>query len=380
MNTWMRKLATALLVMVLTGHTAAQDAPKPCATCKTTGRIACSKHPAAECALEDAVLYCSVIADCAVCGGVGFVLCDRCEVASVRETIEKRRKWIKARGPLLKPIDDKMGRPLRKAESAHFVFTWEMDKFKIDGELANPHEGLHAYIARMESTFAEYCKALAIDGWKLEEKCWVFVWYLPKDQEDASAKFCDGISPRGITFLGLHPRYSVCGNKKFFRDDDALHRNVVHQVSHLLLSHQEPMAWLGERKSGWADEGLAHWFEEKVSGICDTYCHHESPETLDFEGGKYRLGVRKVVAKDAAPSMVDVTQRNADGLDAEMNAMSFSYVDYLLSLGGEKFNALLRKLKERVPVRDVVQEIYGVNLIELETRWKAWVLETYPAR
>lgn len=373
-------LAAVVLAIAFSARAAAQDAAKPCVPCKSTGRIACSKHPAAQCALEDEVLYCSVVADCPVCGGVGFVACDRCNVAAVREKIENRRKWIHARGPVLKPIDDKMGRPLRKAETAHFVFTWEMDKLKIDGQLADPHEGLHAYAARMEKTFGDYCSALAIEGWKLEEKCWVFVWYLPKDQEEASAKFCDGTSPRGITFLGLTPRYSVCGNKKYFRGDDELHRNVVHQVSHLLLSHQEPMAWLGERKSGWADEGLAHWFEEKVSGLCDTYCHHESPEKLDFEGGKYRLGVRKVVAKDTAPSMVDVTQRNADGLDAEMNALSFSYVDYLLSLGGEKFNVLLKKLKDRVPVRDAVQEIYGVNLMELEARWKAWVLETYPTR
>jgi len=368
------------LVIVFSWAFLAQEPAKICTACKTTGRIACSKHPADECALEDEVEYCSELAGCAVCGGAGFVLCDRCEPPAMREKLEKRRKWIQGRVPVLKPIDDKMGRPLRKVETDHFVFVWEMDKYKIGKQLVSAHEAMHVYAARLEALFADYCSTLAIEPSALEEKSWVFVWYLPKDQEEASAKFCDSSSPRGMTYLGMHPRYSVCGNKQYFKNDVELHRNVVHQVTHILLSHQQPQAWLGERKSGWADEGLGHWFAEKVSGICDTYCHHESKEKLDFEGGKYRIGVRKLVAKDEAPTMVDVTQRNADGLDAAMNALSFSYVDYLVTLGGDKLNVVLMKLKNRVPVRDVVQEVYGMNLMELETKWKAWVLETYPVK
>jgi hypothetical protein len=63
-----------------------------------------------------------------------------------------------------------------------------------------------------------------------------------------------------------------------------------------------------------------------------------------------------------------------------MNAVSYSYVDYLSTLGGKKLDALMQKLKNRVPVRDVVQELYGTSLLELETKWKAWVLETYPVK
>jgi hypothetical protein len=375
-----RRFVALFLAFALMAFAAAQDSPKPCSECKDTGRLACPKHPAAECELEDHVLYCSVLADCPVCGGAGFVPCERCRNSAAREELEKRRNRIKVRRAALQAIDDKAGRPLRKAESAHFVFTWEMDKFKIGKRVVSAHEGLHVYTARMEAAFADYVAALGIDAKEFEEKCWIFVWYLPHDQEEGAAKFCDSASQRGVTFLGLKPRYSVCGSKPSFRGDEELHRNIVHQLSHLLLSHQEPMGWLGERKSGWADEGLAHWFEEKVSGLCDTYCHHESDGQLDFEGGRYRLGVRRLVSKDAAPSMLDVMQRNADGLSAEMNALSYSYVDYLLTLDGKKFDTLLRKLKARVPVRDVVQEIYGVNLIDLEAKWKAWVLETYPVK
>ena len=63
-----------------------------------------------------------------------------------------------------------------------------------------------------------------------------------------------------------------------------------------------------------------------------------------------------------------------------MNAVAFSYVDYLIPQGGEKLDALVKKLKNKVLAGEAVREVYGMNLIELEEKWKAWVLETYPTR
>jgi hypothetical protein len=58
----------------------------------------------------------------------------------------------------------------------------------------------------------------------------------------------------------------------------------------------------------------------------------------------------------------------------------FSYVDYLLTLGGEKFNKLVKELKAKVPAGEAIRKIYGFGLLEMETQWKAWVLQTYPTR
>jgi hypothetical protein len=69
-----------------------------------------------------------------------------------------------------------------------------------------------------------------------------------------------------------------------------------------------------------------------------------------------------------------------DTLTVPMNAVVFSYVDYLLSLGGEKFNKLVKELKAKVSAGEAMKKIYGIGLMEMETRWKAWVLATYPTR
>lgn len=377
----MGRLFLLLLLLAWCAPAAAQVPWQTCKRCEATGKLCCQKHEDPQCAAEDDVLYCSVIAGCEVCGGTGYVPCGACVNPEARKKLEERRASISGRAAALKSIDDTMGRPLRKAETAHFVFVWEMDGIKVDKRMVEAHEALHLYCARMESLFADYCNTLAIADTEFREKTWVFVWFLPKDHTEGSQKFCE-MSPTkgGVKLMGLHSRYSILGNRKEFRTDAQLHRNIVHSVSHLLLSAQRPTAWIGNMKGGWLDEGLAHWFEDRVSGICDNYCMQEDNPNVDWEKGRYRFGIRKLVAKGDLPAIADITQRNVDTLTVEMNAIVFSYVDYLIPLGPEKLDALVKKLKNRILAGEAVRDVYGMNLMELEERWKAWVLDTYPTR
>lgn len=354
---------------------------KTCTRCDATGILPCAKHKAAECAFEADVLYCSVIAGCGECGGTGFVPCGACVNVEARKKLEDRRVGVLKSQGGLKTIDDTMGRPLRKAETAHFVLVWEMEGIKVEKRMVEPHEAMHLYCTRLESLFADYCRTLAIDDTQFREKTWVFVWFLPQDHHDGSQKFCETTPTKGgVKLMGLHSRYSILGNRNEFRTDEQLHRNIVHSVSHLLLSAQRPTAWIGNMKGGWLDEGLAHWFEDRVNGICDNYCMQEDNPNADFEKGRYRLGIRKLVARGDLPPIADVTAHNVDTLTVEMNAIVFSYVDYLVPLGAEKLDLLAKKLKNKIPSGEAVRDVYGMNLMELEERWKAWVLETYPTR
>jgi hypothetical protein len=180
--------------------------------------------------------------------------------------------------------------------------------------------------------------------------------------------------------MGAEARYSVCGNKQNFQNDEALWRNLVHCGTHILLANQTPPQWIGNIKGGWADEGLAHWFEDRYWGICDTYCYQEQNTNVDFKSGKYRLAMRKMIVEGHVPPIADVFQQNVDTLTLPMNVACFSYVDYLLFRDGAKFKELVKLLKVKKPTREALQEVYGVSPIEFETQWKAWVLETYPTR
>jgi hypothetical protein len=363
---------------------AAQDdplkAPQKCLKCRDVGRRPCPEHPPEECEWELEVLYCSEIAGCAECGGVGWVDCKDCDEPEMDKWLAGRRQKVTARKTGLKYIDDAMKREVRKAESAHMVVVWEMEEMKVDKRRLSRHELLHLYVQRLERLFLDFCSRLQVTEKHFGAKCNVYVWYLFDDHNQCGLALCEQNARGGVKLLGGTPRYTVCGNKQNFQNDERLHRNIVHSTTHLLLSNVTPAAWVGNIKGGWMDEGLAHWFEDRYWGICDNYCYQEQNSNVDFKGGKYRVAVRKMVAEGTQPPVAEVLQQNTDTLTLPMHAVSMSYVDYLLHLDGAKFYELSKKLKAKVPSGDALQQVYGMRPLEFEASWRSFVLSTYPTR
>jgi hypothetical protein len=365
------------------------DSPRgpTCNKCKSTGLIPCSKHTKRECEMEEGTIYCSVIADCEKCHGVARVDCPRCDNEAAQKDLASQIAAVARRGHKLQWIEDKWneGRsvasePLRKVESDHFELVWEMEGMKVDRKRLSSHETMHLYVDRLEQIFADYVEAFHTSPRDFKKKSTVLVWYLPNDQQESSLRFCSNGSKHGIKLLGATPRYSVCANRQFFKDDETLHRNIAHSVGHLLLSHQNPSAWIGDKKYGWADEGVAHWFEDRYFDLCTNYCYQEQNTRVGFKSGKYKVAVRKMVSTGKEPGVADVFSRTTQELTLPEHAIAFSYVDYLLTLDGEKFNKMMKMLRRKVPTRDALRECYELNPFQFETRWKEWVLGTYPSR
>ncbi|MCA8981702.1 MAG: hypothetical protein H6831_03650 [Planctomycetes bacterium] len=351
-----------------------------CKKCRSEGREPCPEHEKHECALEESVLFCSEVADCATCGGTGYVDCPFCDNDSVQSGLEKRRADIVRRGEKNAWLEKELGKKVRYAESEHFIVIWEMKDMKVDKVRKSPHEMLHLTIERMERLFDLYLEKLGAREGDFAEKALVAIWWWPMDQEDASARLCGSTSSVGVKLYGGKPRYSTCGAKQNFKDDEALHQSLVHNVAHLLLSHQRPSYWIGNDRKGWADAGVAHWFEYELSGTCRNYCYEEQNTKRDFKGGKFKVGVRKLVALGKQASMSSVMQKQTTELTPDEHALAFSYVDYLMQKDGKALNKLLIQLRERRETRDALQDTFGISILEFEELWKAWVLETYPTR
>lgn len=351
-----------------------------CKRCESTGRLPCTEHPRTDCESEDEVLYCSVVSACPVCSGVGWIACPECKNDAAREAIAKRIAAVGKCKIELTALDEKLNRALCKVETRHFVLVWDLERIKVDKKYLNQHEGMHLYARRLEALFADYLACLHLSDKDFREKFRIFVWWLPKDHHDASLTICGQNSGGGVKLLGTTPAYSVCGNKQNFQDDEKLHRNLVHSVTHLLLSSQQFPQWMGNTKGGWCDEGLSHWFEDRYWGLCDNYCYQESNSNVDFKSGKWKLAVRKLVEMDKQPSVAEVFECNTDTLTLPGHAVSFSYVDYLLTRDAPKFTALCAELKMKVPTREALKKLYGFAPIEFEQLWKAWVLQTYPTK
>ena len=349
-----------------------------CKSCKSTGTLVCPEHPKEECPWEKGAEFCSYVADCSVCKGAAFLDCKDCENPPVEKELAAKLAQQDGLRVALEKYDAEMGRKLRKAASKHFTLVWEIDSLKVEKRSLGAHELTHLYLDRLEQLFALYIDALKARPGDIVKRQKVFVWWLPGDQEEATLRFCQQGSRNGVKLMGSESAYSVCGNRQFFTTDERLHRNIVHSVTHLLFAHEAPSQWIGNLKGGWADEGLAHYFEDRIFGICDNYCYEEQNSNADFKGGKYKVAMRKMIAEGKSPPLSDVLQRNTDQLELPEHAVAMSVVDYLLQREPGKFDQLGKRLRTKVPVREALETTFGLSPLELESAWKAWVLETYP--
>ena len=371
-------IAAALLA--LAALHAAQDPAVVCKKCTSLGRLPCAEHEKDMAAREDGVLYCSVIADCQPCGGAGWVDCSSCENADAQAKLQLKRASVESRRAALSYIDKDMDRAIRKCETEHYVIGWELDRLKVGKKFLEAHELLHLQAERMETLYKDFCRDLRVKDEDFKEKFRVFVWTFPDDHRRASGAFCGATAPGGMKKMGTQPTYSVCGSRQNFNSDELLHRNLVHNVAHLILSAHIHPEWMGRYKAGWLDEGLAHLYEDKYWDVCDTYCYQEQNTNVDFKGGRWRLAVRQMVEKGESPAAAGVFEQTSDSLSLAQNAAAFSYVDYLIYTDPEKFMRLSLQLKKKIPTRDALKEIYGYGVMEFEGLWKSHVLATYPKR
>ena len=137
---------------------------------------------------------------------------------------------------------------------------------------------------------------------------------------------------------------------------------------------------MGNVRGGWADAGLAHWFEDRYFEVCDNYCYQESDTAGGVKGGNWKPAVHKLVLKEKAPSLSGLFQENTETLTPDQHMVAFSLMDYLIAQDAKQVNKLLTRLRNKVTTRDALDEVYGTNALRLEQAWQDWVRETYPAR
>ncbi len=333
--------------------------------------------------LEEGVPYCSLRAECKVCGGTLRVDCPSCRnveaEAWLKKERDKLRKWVEKR----RKYDKIVERKLLHGGTRHFELVFEIPKLKVGRVILDRHHLMHLYLDRLETLYYRFKEIMCLTDADMNPPIQVFIWNRQADQRRI-APHVTGTGGRGVTgtkLLGAHPVFTMCRGRGA-RNDRDIHRCVIHNVAHLLLSNIRPYVWLGKRKAGWIDAGVAHYFEFLFDGRCTNFCYQEQNTMVGFRGGKWRAWIRgKVAFGYGLPKFVSFYTKLTDELTPLEHALSFSYVDFLLArYGGRKFTRMVRGIMKKRPQREVIKEVYGFSVLEMEERWKKYVLETYPVR
>lgn len=382
----LRYLLVLPLLVVLA---ASQDDPVHCRKCANRGSDPCGKHGREldRERAEHGTLFCSEVAACKSCGGALLVDCKRCENPAAQAVILRRRAlvadWLAARREAVDAITDNV--PVMHLQTPHCELAFSIRPLTVGRKKLDTHALMHLYGERLESLRALFVSTLELEPKDLPGTLQVFMFRDHQDHQIFGPRATGlGVSEStGTKLMGVPCIYSMWQDPRQMPGDEQLHRTIVHNVTHLLLSNMLPSQWLGNRGHGWLDAGVAHWFEDKATGRCANFCFEEVllQPGAGFKGGTWRAPVRKLVDAGQTVSFAELSQRNTDQLTFAEHAVAFAYVDFLLEAhGGAKFRDLLRLVKAGLPTREALQKIYGLNPLNIDDRFKAWVREHYSLR
>jgi hypothetical protein len=371
---------------VLAGAVLAQADPiVACRVCSNQGSVPCGRHgkPSDREQPAHGTVFCSVATECKLCGGALAQDCKTCSNTAVERRLEQRRQlakqWLQKRRADVDALAD--NEPLLHLETTHVDLVFSLRPATVGKDKLDTHALMHLYGDRIEALRTMFMQLLEIPESDFSTRLRVFMF---RDAQDHSR-----VGPRvtgigtanssGVKLMGVEAVYSMWQDPRSLPDDEAVHRNIAHHVAHLLVCNAAPAGLLGSRKHGWIDEGLAHWFEDKVTGKCANYCFEEVAlqPGAGFKGGRWRAPVRRIVDEGKCRPFAELSALNADQLEFQDHALAFAYVDFLLTTrGGAKFRDLVRLVKKG-ELRDALQAVYGLSPLTIEPQFQQWVKTTY---
>lgn len=377
----MRILMLIGALLSATGLAAAQDAG--CPACAGAGSRDCQAHKALF-EEEKRALVCSEAAKCKVCAGTLVRDCQSCGNSVSDASLLERQKavatWLAARR---KSVDEVTGgKEILHLRTKNLELAFSVRPLTVGRVKLETHALMHLYAKRIEDLRTLFSTTFGLTDKDFSATLQV---YLFKDQLDhsklAPRVTGQGANSNGVKLMGVEAVYCAHHNPQTIPGDEELHRNVVHNVTHLLLSNAQPANWIGNRKSGWVDEGVAHWFEDKLTGKCTNFCYEEVAlqPGAGFKGGRWRVPVRKLVEAGKLGGFARLSTLNTDELTFEDHAHAFACVDWLLTTrSGPAFWKVVLQLKAGKAVRDALKEGCNVNVIAVDEELKAWIRANYP--
>jgi hypothetical protein len=141
----------------------------------------------------------------------------------------------------------------------------------------------------------------------------------------------------------------------------------------------------------WLREGLAHFMEREINPKFNSFDSSEGGVANMTTKEKWEPEVKKMIAANQQVSIAQMmTLKDYAGLTLNHHFTVWSMTDYMIRAKPSEYAALNDKLHGRMNKQNLAdntdmvgfhrtafQEAFGMNYVEFEAAWKAWVEATY---
>ena len=274
----------------------------------------------------------------------------------------------------------------------------------------DPWLWLHLNAQRAEALYAEIATLLGVTDQTftgkeiptgpflgLPDKYLILLFQKKSDMARYMERFCSVQADKSyrhyhVQTFQLLTCMAVEGFETF--DDDAQHTHLIYTLVHNLLNGYRGFYY---DLPYWLDEGLAHWYSRRVKS---TFINAmaRADEAVDEENQHEwprKVRARAQHERGFIPFATMAGWQKRDELGYQGHIQAWSRVDYLMSLGADKFAPLLQQLKSIPLPRDgstvprdqvdrvaqkALMEIWSLDAATFDAQWRAFVLATYPKK
>ncbi len=176
------------------------------------------------------------------------------------------------------------------------------------------------------------------------------------------------------------------------KDDTALHGNLAHNIAHNMIDGYRSYSY---DTPVWITEGLAHWFERRVSERFNSFCRDEGAAHNPSAKWHWKPDVRAAVSSGKyVPFTETLGWRQFSQIDFPANEYLWSRWDFLIANYPGKFGDFLAQVKGRVDpktwvvdqsdlvaaCREGLRVAYNLTPLSFDEKWIEWVKANYPTQ
>ena len=268
------------------------------------------------------------------------------------------------------------------AETEHYQLVMDLEPMKEGRKKVDPHLFLHRVAQDVEHVASRIAEHYAVEPGAYGSKMRMWMWEEAEDHESAMGRFLGTVTRGDFKLLGKAPVFSVWREPGLFDSVEVVRSLFVHNAGHMLISNLYAPLWVGDRGGGWLDAGVGHWYEYDSMERSVHYCIEESTTPLNYHGGEWRAPIRKRL-EDGSESdfhLGRLLPMNSGAMTLPDQALCWSFYDWLVAEHMATLPGILRRLKKREPAREILPDVLGMDLFEVERSWRKWVSDVYPRR
>jgi len=176
------------------------------------------------------------------------------------------------------------------------------------------------------------------------------------------------------------------------KHDTALHCALAFNVSQNLL---DGFRYYSYNLPVWIREGFSHWSSRRVSIDWPNFDQNEGSVADMKRETKWKQYAKGLINNTKKYATFPEVAKWRDFGDITFNdhVMIYSRIDFLMSMGKDKWKTFLFTVKGRVDenwavnekdlvgaTREALKKAYNLTFLNFDDKWRAWVKKNYPSR